>query len=73
MPPRPIRPKSESLASEGNDAGEGKGGKRRAVSSACIPCRKRKSKVSIFDPGSTAIPLKSVDSVMETSHRVLLA
>ncbi|PIA93746.1 Nitrogen assimilation transcription factor nit-4 [Cercospora beticola] len=44
MPPRPIRPKNEPLSSESSDIGDGKGGKRKAVSSACIPCRKRKSK-----------------------------
>ncbi|KAK4496228.1 hypothetical protein PRZ48_012208 [Zasmidium cellare] len=45
MPPRPIRPKNDPSLPEGSDAaGESKGGKRRAVSSACIPCRKRKSK-----------------------------
>ncbi|USW58402.1 hypothetical protein Slin15195_G117210 [Septoria linicola] len=44
MPPRPIRPKNEPSTGDGSDAGDPKGGKRRAVSSACIPCRKRKSK-----------------------------
>ncbi|EME38553.1 hypothetical protein DOTSEDRAFT_75913 [Dothistroma septosporum NZE10] len=45
MPPRPIRPKNEPNTPDGIDGvSETKGGKRRAVSSACIPCRKRKSK-----------------------------
>ncbi|KXT08280.1 hypothetical protein AC579_7568 [Pseudocercospora musae] len=45
MPPRPIRPKNDPGAPEGSDTpGDSKGGKRKAVSSACIPCRKRKSK-----------------------------
>ncbi|KAK6431710.1 hypothetical protein LTR95_012131 [Oleoguttula sp. CCFEE 5521] len=43
MPPRLLKPKDE-----GSDDNEGsselKSSKRRAVSSACIPCRKRKSK-----------------------------
>ncbi|RMY15072.1 hypothetical protein D0868_01090 [Hortaea werneckii] len=45
MPPRPLRPKDEPGAPDGVDAAsEPKTNKRRAVSSACIPCRKRKSK-----------------------------
>ncbi|KAF2720764.1 hypothetical protein K431DRAFT_269957 [Polychaeton citri CBS 116435] len=45
MPPRLIRPKDEPGTSDGGDSvPEPKHGKRRAVSSACIPCRKRKSK-----------------------------
>jgi hypothetical protein len=48
MPPRPIRPKDEVNSTDGVDsAAETKSSKRRAVSSACIPCRKRKSKVSL--------------------------
>ncbi|SMR60784.1 unnamed protein product [Zymoseptoria tritici ST99CH_1E4] len=43
MAPRPIRPKDEPTGNDDN-AADSKGGKRRAVSSACIPCRKRKSK-----------------------------
>lgn len=46
MPPRPLRPKDEPGTLDGpEDAPESKSNKRRAVSSACIPCRKRKSKV----------------------------
>ncbi|CAK4033896.1 Nitrogen assimilation transcription factor nit-4 [Lecanosticta acicola] len=46
MPPRPIRPKNEPSSTPGIDdvPEKGKSAKRRAVSSACIPCRKRKSK-----------------------------
>lgn len=48
MPPRLLRPKDEPGTGEGSDtAPESKMCKRRAVSSACIPCRKRKSKVSL--------------------------
>ncbi|KAK3072237.1 hypothetical protein LTR53_007185 [Teratosphaeriaceae sp. CCFEE 6253] len=45
MPPRPIRPKDEP-DSPGSSvtATDSKSGKRRAVSSACLQCRKRKSK-----------------------------
>ena len=47
MPPRPIRPKDEGASVDDVDSpAETKASKRRAVSSACIPCRKRKSKVS---------------------------
>ncbi|KAK3671894.1 hypothetical protein LTR78_008260 [Recurvomyces mirabilis] len=45
MPPRPLRPKDDPATSEGSETpGDSKFSKRRAVSSACIPCRKRKSK-----------------------------
>jgi len=48
MPPRPLRPKDEPGVSEDQDtSSEGNLNKRKAVSSACIPCRKRKSKVSL--------------------------
>ncbi|KAI7001929.1 hypothetical protein KC359_g209 [Hortaea werneckii] len=51
MPPRPLRPKDEPGAPDGVDAAsEPKTNKRRAVSSACIPCRKRKSKVFVPAP-----------------------
>ena len=49
MPPRSLRPKDTPAASDSNETSpEPKGNKRRAVSSACIPCRKRKSKASTF-------------------------
>ncbi|EMC97377.1 hypothetical protein BAUCODRAFT_138682 [Baudoinia panamericana UAMH 10762] len=46
MPPRPLRPKDDPNAPDGTESGseQRSGNKRRAVSSACIPCRKRKSK-----------------------------
>ena len=48
MPPRPLRPKDEGTSIDDVDSpAETKASKRRAVSSACIPCRKRKSKVSL--------------------------
>ncbi|WPH01908.1 Hypothetical protein R9X50_00476200 [Acrodontium crateriforme] len=42
MPPRHLRPKDEGV--DGSDTGSDAKGKRKAISSACIPCRKRKSK-----------------------------
>ncbi|KAK3055380.1 hypothetical protein LTR09_003934 [Extremus antarcticus] len=45
MPPRPIRPKDEPDGTYGKETTpESKISRRKAVSSACIPCRKRKSK-----------------------------
>ncbi|TKA71016.1 hypothetical protein B0A55_06034 [Friedmanniomyces simplex] len=45
MPPRPIRPKDEQDTSDsGIIPSDLKATKRRAVSSACLQCRKRKSK-----------------------------
>lgn len=44
MPPRPLRPKDErALLVVEEKVQESQGNKRRVVSSACIPCRKRKS------------------------------
>jgi len=46
MPPRSIRPKEEPDTSDsGIIPSDVKANKRRAVSSACLQCRKRKSKV----------------------------
>ena len=48
MPPRLLRPKDEPGAPDDYDVGADlRSNKRRAVSSACIPCRKRKSKVCL--------------------------
>ncbi|KAK5163709.1 uncharacterized protein LTR77_010382 [Saxophila tyrrhenica] len=45
MPPRPIRPKDEpDVAQSSDNPPDPKISRRKAVSSACIPCRKRKSK-----------------------------
>ena len=49
MPPRLLRPKDEPGVLDGTDpAVDSTTSKRRAVSSACIPCRKRKSKVCLW-------------------------
>lgn len=49
MPPRTILPKDEQGSREGSaTVAPQKSAKRKAVSSACIPCRKRKSKVSLY-------------------------
>lgn len=44
---RPLLPKEEPVESPTNSDGgmEAKAAKRRCISSACNPCRKRKSKV----------------------------
>ena len=69
MPPRPIRPKDEVNSIDGVDsAAETKSSKRRAVSSACIPCRKRKSKVSIGQMQSSVTLADSLDSVTVADH-----
>jgi hypothetical protein len=48
MPPRTLRPKDEPGTSEDQDtASDARLSKRKAVSSACLPCRKRKSKVGL--------------------------
>lgn len=74
MPPRPIRPKNDPGAPEGSEhSTDSKGGKRKAVSSACIPCRKRKSKVS---SSLSVVRSNFADlgtSVMVNYHRVRLA
>lgn len=76
MPPRPLRPKDEGGMIDGLDTpAETKSSKRRAVSSACIPCRKRKSKVS---SGPQILILKGLVlnhmcSAMAVDHRVLRA
>ncbi|KAL1302118.1 hypothetical protein AAFC00_002553 [Neodothiora populina] len=44
MTPRTLLPKDEQGSSAGRDSTPPKSSKRKAVSSACIPCRKRKSK-----------------------------
>lgn len=47
MPPRVLLPKDEHGLNEGSSSStSSKASKRKAVSSACIPCRKRKSKAS---------------------------
>ena len=49
---RPLRPKEEQTetATLSDSSLEPKSAKRRCVSSACIPCRKRKSKVGASPP-----------------------
>ena len=49
MPPRLLRPKDEPGASEDNELmSDLKTSRRKAVSTACIPCRKRKSKAGLL-------------------------
>ena len=72
MPPRPIRPKDEGTSVDDVDPpAETKASKRRAVSSACIPCRKRKSKVShqCYQPHGR--PTNKYYSVMAAHRHVL--
>lgn len=72
MPPRPIRPKDEGASVDDVDSpAETKASKRRAVSSACIPCRKRKSKVSHQCCHPLERPTNKIYSVMAERHHVL--
>ncbi|KAK5110746.1 hypothetical protein LTR62_005623 [Meristemomyces frigidus] len=73
MAPRPLRPKDDPATS---DAGEGsidsKTNKRRAVSSACIPCRKRKSKCDGAQPSCstcTAVYRTECQYDADSDHR----
>lgn len=71
MPPRPLRPKDEPETSDGIDGTpEPKSNKRRAVSSACIPCRKRKSKVRRLFPIAYLQNTDQDHSVMAHYHLV---
>ncbi|KAI9884567.1 MAG: hypothetical protein M1823_003639 [Watsoniomyces obsoletus] len=62
--PRPLLPKDQAPSPIHPDKGnEGKGSKRRCVSSACVPCRKRKSKVSMdgsVDRGNDDEPVRAL-------------
>jgi hypothetical protein len=72
MPPRPLRPKDEGTSVDDVDSpAETKASKRRAVSSACIPCRKRKSKVSHQCCQSLERLTKKIFSVMAEHRHVL--
>jgi hypothetical protein len=72
MPPRPLRPKDEVTSTDDVDSpAEAKSSKRRAVSSACIPCRKRKSKVSFMCCFQSGRPTNNFNSVTAEDHHAL--
>ena len=72
MPPRPLRPKDEGTSIDDVDSpAETKSSKRRAVSSACIPCRKRKSKVSHERCHPSGRLTDKIYSVTAEDHHVL--
>lgn len=78
MPPQPraLRPKDDNNNPSDNTDGssEVKSGKRRAVSSACIPCRKRKSKVCAWCPGVIGLlTMSSVTAVCQLAQLALLS
>ncbi|THW92568.1 hypothetical protein D6D06_07282 [Aureobasidium pullulans] len=73
MPPRTILPKDEQGSREGSASmAPPKSAKRKAVSSACIPCRKRKSKCDGGLPScSTCLAVYRTDCSydQDTDHR----
>ncbi|KAH0256668.1 hypothetical protein KCU71_g21850, partial [Aureobasidium melanogenum] len=73
MPPRTILPKDEQGSSDGlASMAPPKPAKRKAVSSACIPCRKRKSKCDGGLPScSTCMAVYRTDCSydQDTDHR----
>ncbi|QIW97462.1 hypothetical protein AMS68_002980 [Peltaster fructicola] len=72
MPPRLLRPKDDTSTTENTDNLDTRANKRRAVSSACIPCRKRKSKCDGGVPAcSTCVAVYRTECVYDadSDHR----